>query len=116
MTPRRVTISIPEDVAHIVDGMENVSAFFTDAARRADRRRRLDELFVQAVGEQHDELKRARIRASLRAQMARLDLRRLQEPRTPHEVSAKVADLLAGLDDEPQTATTPDAWRGRRAA
>jgi hypothetical protein len=116
MTPRRVTISIPEDVARIVERMENVSAFFTDAARKADRRRRLADMLDKAAKGDRDALKRARIRARMRAQMAQADVRRLEQPRTAEEVSEIVVRLLSEQPEDVQREAAEQVWQRRRAA
>lgn len=116
MTPRRVTISIPEDVARIVDSMDNVSAFFSDAARKADRRRRLDEMVEHATQGDDDVLKRARIRARVRAQFAQTDLQRLEQPRSVEEVSEIVDRLLADRPAPVRDAAVKQVLRERRAA
>ena len=68
MTMRRVTITIPEDVAQRLETVENVSSFFTDAVRRQDTQLRTEALLRAAEGDVPDEI-RERVRANLRAQL-----------------------------------------------
>ena len=68
MTMRRVTITIPEDVAQRLETVDNVSSFFTDAVRRQDTQLRTEALLRAAEGDVPDEV-RERVRANLRAQL-----------------------------------------------
>jgi hypothetical protein len=65
---RRVTITIPEDVAQRLETVDNVSSFFTDAVRRQDTQLRTEGILRAAEGDVDDEV-RARVRANLRAQL-----------------------------------------------
>jgi hypothetical protein len=66
---RRVTITIPEDVARRLETVDNVSSFFTDAVRRQDTQLRTEALLRAAEGDVPDEV-RARVRDNLRARLA----------------------------------------------
>ncbi|HEY1486503.1 MAG TPA: hypothetical protein VGF84_10390 [Micromonosporaceae bacterium] len=68
MTMRRVTITIPEDVALRLETVDNVSSFFTDAVRRQDTQLRTEAMLRAAEGDVSDEV-RARVRANLRTQL-----------------------------------------------
>jgi hypothetical protein len=68
MTMRRVTITIPEDVAQRLETVDNVSSFFTDAVRRQDTQLRTEAMLRAAEGDVPDEV-RVRVRANLRAQL-----------------------------------------------
>jgi len=75
MSKKRVTITVPEDVAERLEGQENVSAFFADAVRRADRRTRLEQIRLKAEP-QADTATREVVRRRVRLQMAEADARR----------------------------------------
>jgi hypothetical protein len=68
MTMRRVTITIPEDVAQRLETVDNVSSFFTDAVRRQDTQLRTEAMLRAAEGDVPEEV-RVRVRANLRAQL-----------------------------------------------
>jgi hypothetical protein len=68
MTMRRVTITIPEDVAQRLETVDNVSLFFTDAVRRQDTQLRTEAMLRAAEGDVPDDV-RARVRANLRARL-----------------------------------------------
>jgi hypothetical protein len=65
---RRVTITIPEDVAKRLETVDNVSSFFTDAVRRQDTQLRTEALLRSAEGDVPDEV-RVRVRTNLRARL-----------------------------------------------
>lgn len=68
MTMKRVTITIPEDVAQRLETVDNVSSFFTDAVRRQDTQLRTEAMLRTAEGDVPDEI-RTRVRTNLRAQL-----------------------------------------------
>jgi hypothetical protein len=70
MTAKRVTITVPEDVARRLEEVGNVSAYFTAAARALDRKLRTEALVRRAQGDNVDPEVRERVRASIRRQRA----------------------------------------------
>lgn len=82
MSMKRVTITVPDDVAERIENVENVSAFFTDAVRAQDKKLRTEAILRAAEGEvseEHRQEVRARVRAQLAAAEARRAARRLEE-------------------------------------
>jgi hypothetical protein len=70
MAVKRVTITVPEDVARRLEEVSNVSAYFTAAARALDRKLRTEALLRRAVGDNVDPEVRARVRANIERQRA----------------------------------------------
>jgi hypothetical protein len=96
---KKLTISVPDDVAERISHEENVSAWFTDAARAAMRAERFDALHRNDPGYNLE-----RARTSIREQLERLD----REWTVERRAAVRAANLagareLAGLDDEPST-------------
>jgi len=70
MPAKRVTITVPEDVARRLQEIDNVSAYFTAAARALDRKLRTEALLRRAVGDSVDPEVRAKVRANIERQRA----------------------------------------------
>lgn len=97
---KRLTITVPDDVAARLDEVDNVSAFITSALRAQDRKLRTDAMLRSAQGGDVDPQERARVRAKLRRQLAELDAkkadRQLDQARRAKETAdARLAALVA---------------------
>jgi len=75
MSMKRVTITVPDDVAARLEGVDNVSAFFTEAVRAHDKTLRTEAILRAAEGEVSQE-QRDQVRARIRAQLAEADARK----------------------------------------
>ncbi|NUR72975.1 MAG: hypothetical protein HOU81_19335 [Hamadaea sp.] len=98
MPAKRVTITVPEDVARLIENVDNVSAYFTAAARATDRRVRLEAMVERAIGNVDPEV-RAKVRANLRRQMAANDAERTARALASAQKAKDEADArLAALE------------------
>jgi metal-responsive CopG/Arc/MetJ family transcriptional regulator len=70
MASRKISVSIPEDLADQLDGLPNKSEYVTEALRRRQRADRLEEVFA-AHGVTVTEEGKARMRARLAAKTRR---------------------------------------------
>jgi len=103
MPAKRVTITVPEDVARLIENVDNVSAYFTAAARATDRRLRTEALLNRAVGDNVDPEVRAKVRANIQRQMAAHDAVRAARALDEAQRAKDKADArLAALEDSPQ--------------
>lgn len=100
MPAKRVTITVPEDVARRLEEIGNVSAYFTAAARALDRKLRTEALLRRAEGDNVDPDVRAKVRANLRRQMAAHDAARAaQRLEEAKRVKDEADAHLAALDE-----------------
>jgi hypothetical protein len=98
MPAKRVTITVPEDVARRLEEIDNVSAYFTAAARALDRKLRTEALVERAVGDADPEV-RAKVRANLQRQMAAHDAARAARALDKAQKAKEQADSrLAALE------------------
>jgi hypothetical protein len=77
---RRFSISLPDDVAAVLDEVDNASAYIAEAIRRLDRRNRVDDM-LKRHGYEITEEGVARMRERVRAQEARLRRYLAEQPR-----------------------------------
>lgn len=77
---RRFSISLPDDVAAVLDKVDNASAYIAEAIRCLDRRNRVDRMLKDA-GYEITEEGVARMRERVHAQMARAREARAQQAR-----------------------------------
>jgi hypothetical protein len=98
MPAKRVTITVPEDVARRLEEIGNVSAYFTAAARALDRKLRTEALLRRAVGDNVDPEVRAKVRANIERQRAanaaaRADRLLREAQKAKDEADARLAAL-----------------------
>lgn len=96
---KRVTITIPDDVAERLEGVENVSAFFTDAVRAQDKKLRTEAILRAAEGDQVPPERREQVRTRLRAQLAQADARKAaRRLEAVHDAKRAADERLAGSE------------------
>ncbi|MEV6967667.1 hypothetical protein AB0M47_21430 [Hamadaea sp. NPDC051192] len=107
MPAKRVTITVPEDVARLIENVDNVSAYFTAAARASDRRMRTEALLRRAVGDNVDPTVQAKVRANIERQRAANAAARAQR---------EVRDAQKALDEAEARVAALDAHQRRNPA
>jgi hypothetical protein len=94
MSMKRVTITVPDDVAERLESVDNVSAYFVEAARATDTKLRTERLLHAAEGDVSPE-QRAEVRARVRAQFAQSEQRRAERRLQDAQADMKRADQRA---------------------
>jgi hypothetical protein len=92
MNMKRVTITVPDDVAQRLESVENVSAFFTEAVRAQDKKLRTEAILRAAEGENVPQERREQVRARLRAQLAQADAHKAARRLEEAQAAKKAAD------------------------
>ncbi|HEX6683571.1 MAG TPA: hypothetical protein VF062_12280 [Candidatus Limnocylindrales bacterium] len=92
MSMKRVTITVPDDVAQRLEGVENVSAFFTEAVRAQDKMLRTEALLHAAEGDDVPQERREQVRAHLRGQLARAEARKAARRLDDAQATMRAAD------------------------